>query len=322
MLNRDGMPAAHDAAIVADRLTCRFGTFTAVDSVSLAVHHEEILGLLGPNGAGKTTLIRMLCGLQAPTSGGAVVAGHDVGRTPREVRGRIGYMSQRFSLYPDQTVLENLSLAAGLHGIPRRRRRGRIETVLASLGLEATADRLPRALPLGLRQRLALACAILHEPRVLFLDEPTAGVDPLARRQFWHLVHRLAHEHRVAVLVSTHYMDEVTHCDRLGFMHEGRLVAVGPPVELARKAEREGGPLVAVTAPAFAAAFTRLREHFPHAMLYGRHVRWQSRQPERDVARARDVLAAAGIEASVATRPLSMEDTFVSIVRAAGLDHG
>jgi ABC-2 type transport system ATP-binding protein len=318
----DGGPSARDAAVVADRLTCRFGAFTAVDGVSLEVHHEEILGLLGPNGAGKTTLIKMLCGLQAPTSGGAMVAGHDVGRAPREVRRRIGYMSQRFALYPDQTVLENLSLSAGLHGVPRHLRARRIEAVLASLGLEATADRLPRALPLGLRQRLALACAILHEPRVLFLDEPTAGVDPLARRQFWHLVHRLAHERHVAVLVSTHYMDEVTHCDRLGFMHEGRLVAVGPPAELAREVERRGGPLVAVTASAFAAAFTRLREHFPQAMLYGRHVRWQSRQPERDTARARDVLAAAGIEASVTTRPLSMEDTFVAIIRGGGLADG
>jgi ABC-2 type transport system ATP-binding protein len=309
------------AAVMADRLTCRFGTFTAVDGVSLEVHHEEIVGLLGPNGAGKTTLIKMLCGLQAPTSGGAIVAGHDVARAPREVRSRIGYMSQRFSLYPDQTVLENLSLSAGLHGIPRGRRRGRIEAVLASLGLQATADRLPRALPLGLRQRLALACAILHEPRVLFLDEPTAGVDPLARRQFWDLVHRLAHTHRVAILVSTHYMDEVTHCDRLGFMHEGRLVAVGPPAALARQAEDLGGPLVAVTAPAFAAAFTRLREHFPQALLYGRQVRWQSRQPERDAARARDVLAAAGIEARLAMRPPSMEDTFVAIIRRGGLEH-
>ena len=319
---RDGRSSAGDAGVVADRLTCRFGTFTAVNGVSLEIHHEEIVGLLGPNGAGKTTLIKMLCGLQVPTSGRAVVAGHDVWRAPRQVRGRIGYMSQRFSHYPDQTVLENLSLSAGLHGIPRRRRGARIAEVLASLGLEAAADRLPRSLPLGLRQRLALGCAILHEPRVLFLDEPTAGVDPLARRQFWHLVHRLAHAHRVAVLVSTHYMDEVTHCDRLGFMHEGRLVAVGPPAALARDMEQRDGPLVAVTAPAFAAAFTRLREHFPGAMLYGRQVRWQSRQPERDTARARDVLAAANIQASVTTRPLSMEDTFVAIIRGRGIGHG
>ena len=317
----DAPAAAGEAAVVADRLTCRFGAFTAVDGVSLTVHHGEIVGLLGPNGAGKTTLIKMLCGLLGPTSGGAVVAGHDVGQKPREVRRRIGYMSQRFALYPDQTVRQNLSLSAGLHGVAAAERRRRIAALLASLGLEATAERLPRSLPLGLRQRLALACAILHEPRVLFLDEPTAGVDPMARRQFWQLVHGLVHAHRVAVLVSTHYMDEVSHCDRLGFMHEGRLVAVGAPTELAREAERRGGPLVTVTTPAFAPAFTRLREHFPHAMLYGRQVRWQSAQPAADTARARDVLTAARIDAEVSTRPLSMEDTFVAIVGGAGAAH-
>lgn len=286
--------------------------------MSLAVHPAEIVGLLGPNGAGKTTLIRMLCGLQPPTAGRAVVAGHDVGRQARQVRGVIGYMSQRFALYRDQTVRENLALAAGLHGVGGARRQGRIAALLATLGLEAFASQLPAALPVGLRQRLALACAIVHEPRVLFLDEPTAGVDPLARRQFWDLVHGLAHERGVAVLVSTHYMDEVSHCDRLGFMHEGRLVGLGPPDALRKEAEQRGGPMVAVEAAAFERAFVLLREHFPGAMLYGRRVRWQSARPGEDTERARAVLAAAGIAAGIATQPLSMEDTFVSVLREAG----
>jgi ABC-2 type transport system ATP-binding protein len=306
-------------AVIADRLTCRFGAFTAVDEVSLTVDEGEILGLLGPNGAGKTTLIRMLCGLQAPAGGAATVAGFDVRRAGRTLRGHIGYMSQRFSLYRDQTVLENLRLSAGLYGIPRAQRPGRIDALLASLGLESLADRQPRALPLGLRQRLALASAILHEPRVLFLDEPTAGVDPLARRQFWDLVHLLAHQHGVAVLVSTHYMDEATHCDRLGFMHEGRLVGLGRPSELTERARAEGGPMLSVDTPDFARAFTLLQARFPDAMLHGRHIRWQTRQRERDAGLARQALAAHGLAVIVETQPLSMEDTFVSVLRGAGL---
>jgi ABC-2 type transport system ATP-binding protein len=286
----------------------------------MTVHPGEILGLLGPNGAGKTTLIKMLCGLLAPTDGRAVVAGYDVRRAGAELRGHIGYMAQRFSLYRDQTVLENLGLSAGLYGIAHGERERRIEAVLSSLGLAALADRQPLALPLGLRQRLALACAILHEPRVVFLDEPTAGVDPLARRQFWDIVHLLAHR-GVAVLVSTHYMDEARHCDRLGFMHEGRLVGLGSPTELIRRAEAEGGPMVAVEAPEFARAFVLLREHFSQAMLYGRRIRWQSAEPDADIARARDLLGAAAVSADIEIQPLSMEDTFVSVLRA-GLGHG
>ena len=177
-------------------------------------------------------------------------------------------------------------------------------------------------LPLGFRQRLALGCAILHEPRVLFLDEPTAGVDPLARRQFWDLVHLLAHQHGVTVLVSTHYMDEASHCDRLGFMHEGRLVGLGRPEELTRRAMESGGPMIAVDAREFARAFVLLRERFPRALLYGRRVRWQSPTPELDIDEATSALAAAAITARVEIQPLSMEDTFVSVLRAAGLGDG
>ena len=309
-------------AVAARGLGCRFGTFTAVDDVSLEVRPGEVLGLLGPNGAGKTTLIRMLCGLQAPTSGHAVVAGHDVQRARAAVRASIGYMSQRVSLYRDQTVRENLELTAGLYGVPRTAAAGRIDALLAGLGLDTLADRQPLALPLGLRQRLALACAVLHEPRVLFLDEPTAGVDPLARRQFWDLVHVLAHERGVAVLVSTHYMDEATHCDRLGFMHEGRLVALDRPDTLTKRAEAAAGPMVTVHAPEFAQAFVRLRAQFPGVMLYGRRIRWQSARAEADARAAEETLASAGLTAHAEIQPLSMEDTFVSVLRGAGLHGG
>jgi ABC-2 type transport system ATP-binding protein len=306
----------------AEGLTCRFGAFTAVDQVSLEVHAGEILGLLGPNGAGKTTLIKMLCGLQPPTAGTAVVAGHDVRRARGRVRGSIGYMSQRFALYRDQSVTDNLRLSAGLYGLGRATAGRRIDALLASLGLADFRDRLPQALPLGLRQRLALASAILHEPRVLFLDEPTAGVDPVARRQFWDLVRDLAHRRGVTVLVSTHYMDEAANCDRLGCMHQGRLVALGRPDELTRQAGKDGGPMVTVDAPDFARAFVLVREHVPDAMLYGRRIRWQTDHPDEDVRELTAALAAAGLEARAGIQPLSMEDTFVSILHAAGLDRG
>ena len=313
----------HGAVTVrADRLTCRFGTFTAVDEVSLAVRSGEILGLLGPNGAGKTTLIKMLCGLQPPTAGTAVVAGHDVRRDRTRVRAGIGYMSQRFSLYRDQTLLENLRLSAGLYGLDRATAGRRIGALLTDLGLAEFRDRTPLALPLGLRQRLALASAILHEPRVLFLDEPTAGVDPLARRQFWDLVRDLAHRRGVTVLVSTHYMDEAANCDTLGFMHQGRLVALGRPEELTQQAEKAGGPMVAVEAPDFARAFMLVREHVLDAMLYGRRIRWQTDHPDEDIRELTATLAHAGLAARAEIQPLSMEDTFVSVVQAAGLNRG
>jgi ABC-2 type transport system ATP-binding protein len=310
----------HDAVTVrAEGLACRFGAFTAVDQISLALRSGEILGLLGPNGAGKTTLIKMLCGLQPPTAGTAMVAGHDVQHDRARVRGSIGYVSQRFSLYRDQTVRENLRLSAGLYGLDRATAGRRIDSLLTGLGLTEFRDRTSAALPLGLRQRLALASAILHEPRVLFLDEPTAGVDPLARRQFWDLVRDLAHQRAVTILVSTHYMDEAANCDTLGFMHQGRLVALGRPEELARQAEKAGGPMVAVDATDFARAFVLVREHVPGAMLYGRRIRWQTEHPDEDIRQLTASLARAGIAARAAIQPLSMEDTFVSVLHAAGL---
>ena len=231
-------------------------------------------------------------------------------------------MSQRFSLYRDQTVLENLRLSAGLYGLDRATAGRRIDALLTGLGLVEFRDRTPLALPLGLRQRLALASAILHEPHVLFLDEPTAGVDPLARRQFWDLVRDLAHRRGVTVLVSTHYMDEAANCDTLGFMHQGRLVALGRPEELTRLAEKAGGPIVAVEAPDFARAFVLVREHVRDAMLYGRRIRWQSDHPDEDIRELTATLARAGLAARAEIQPLSMEDTFVSVVRTAGLNRG
>lgn len=208
-----------------------FGDFVAVDHVSLAVKPGEILGFLGPNGAGKSTTIRMLCGLMAPTSGQAFVAGLDVAAEPERVRQNIGYMSQKFSLYDDLKVEENIDFFNGIYGVARERREERKDYVLRMAGLEARRGTMTRLLSGGWKQRLALGCAILHEPRILFLDEPTSGVDPIARRSFWDLIHQLSTAGHT-VIVSTHYMDEAEYCDRLALIYRGRVIAHGTPAEL------------------------------------------------------------------------------------------
>ena len=306
-----GLVAA-GVAVETRELTCRFGDFTAVDRVTFKVEPGRIIGLLGPNGAGKTTLIKMLCGLQAPASGEARVAGVDVRTGGAELKEHIGYMSQRFSLYRDLTVAENLALYAGLYGLSRETVRARVPRLLESLGLAGTANRLTAGLPLGLRQRVALAAALLHAPPILFLDEPTSGVDPIARRQFWNIVHLLAQKSGVTVIVSTHYIDEAEHCDTLAFMQDGRLIAFDEPAALKARAEADAGPLVVVKAGEFSRAFDALRPAFAKAMLYGRRIQWQSRLPAEAVKQAQDLLAAAGIAAAVSVSPLSMEETFVN----------
>jgi len=215
---------------VAD-LTRRFGAFTAVDRITFDVRAGEVFGFLGANGAGKTTAIRMLTGLLAPTSGRATVAGHDVAREAERVKRDIGYMSQRFSLYEDLTVRENITLYGGIYDLSDRDIRDRTARMLARLGLEHAADQFVRAIPLGWRQKLAFSVALLHEPRVVFLDEPTSGVDPITRRQFWELIYEAAGS-GTTVLVTTHYMDEAEYCDRISIMVAGRIGAIGSPAEL------------------------------------------------------------------------------------------
>jgi ABC-2 type transport system ATP-binding protein len=220
-----------DPAIHARGLTRRFGAFTAVDAISFDVAPGEVFGFLGANGAGKTTAIRMLTGLLAPTAGTASVAGFDVRRDSEAIKRAIGYMSQRFSLYEDLTARENIRLYGGIYGLPPRVIAERAARILERLGLESSADRLVRALPLGWRQKLALSVALLHEPRIVFLDEPTGGVDPLTRRQFWELIYETA-AGGTTVLVTTHYMDEAEYCDRISIMVAGRIAAMGTPSEL------------------------------------------------------------------------------------------
>ena len=216
------------AAIEARDLTRRFGAFTAVDRVTFDVKGGEVFGFLGANGAGKTTAIRMLTGLLSPSSGAATVAGHDVLREADAIKRDIGYMSQRFSLYEDLTVRENIRLYGGIYDLGDRDIRDRTARMLARLGLEHAADAYVHAIPLGWRQKLAFSVALLHEPRVVFLDEPTSGVDPITRRQFWELIYEAA-AGGTTVLVTTHYMDEAEYCDRVSIMVGGRIAALGPP---------------------------------------------------------------------------------------------
>jgi ABC-2 type transport system ATP-binding protein len=221
-----------DAIVVRD-LTRRFGQFVAVDRVSFTVGSGEIFGFLGSNGAGKSTTIRMLCGLLRPTSGTAIVGGEDVGRSPEAVKARIGYMSQKFSLYELLTVDQNIRLYAELYGLAPARFAERRRFVIEMAGLAGRERSLPRDLPGGFRQRLALGCAILHEPPILFLDEPTGGVDPISRRQFWRLIGSLSAS-GVTVLVTTHYLDEAEYCHRIAVIHAGRIAALGTTTELKR----------------------------------------------------------------------------------------
>ena len=215
-------------AITTDHLTKTFGAFTAVNAISFEVAAGEIFGFLGANGAGKTTALKMLTGLLTPSSGKATVAGFDVWRNPEQVKRRIGYMSQKFSLYEDLTVRENIRFYGGIYGLRRADIRAKTATLLNNLQLEPYADQLVAGLPLGWRQKLAFSVALLHQPRIVFLDEPTSGVDPLTRRQFWDLIYEAAHQ-GVTLMVTTHYMDEAEYCDRVSIMVDGKIEALDTP---------------------------------------------------------------------------------------------
>ncbi len=302
-------------AIRARELTRKFGDFTAVDAVTFSVGEGEIFGFLGPNGAGKTTTIKMLIGLLPPTSGSAEVAGMDVTADSLELRQRIGYMSQKFSLYLDLTVDENIELFAGLYGVTGERYDERRAWVLRMAGLEDGADRLTAELPLGWKQRLALGCAVLHEPPILLLDEPTSGVDPLARRRFWDLIDELA-AGGTTVLVSTHYMEEAEYCHRLALMNRGRLIALDAPAALRHSVDL---PLYRVSAPEPAKAVAAL-QNAPgvlEAAMFGRtlHVLTESDAEDEITTTLRD----AGLPPeSVERSSPSLEDVFVALVRREG----
>jgi ABC-2 type transport system ATP-binding protein len=307
------MTASAAAAIVVSHLTRRFGDFIAVNDVSFDVRTGEIFGFLGSNGAGKSTTIRMLCGLLRPTSGTAHVGGVDVGRDPEGVKRRIGYMSQRFSLYEQLTVDQNIAFFSGIYGLRGDIAASRRAFVLDMAGLRGRERTLTGALSSGWRQRLALGCAILHQPRIDFLDEPTGGVDPLSRRRFWRLIRGLAAE-GVAVLVTTHYLDEAEHCDRVAIIQAGRLAAFGTVAEL--KAGFASRPILEVRAPQPVAAMRAL-ESMPEVektSIFGTAVHAVLRSPDTGAGEIARRLAAAGIAVTECTVvPPSLEDVFLDV---------
>jgi ABC-2 type transport system ATP-binding protein len=311
------MPAAPPAlAIEVIGLTKRFGDFTAVDRVSFAVEKGEVFGLLGPNGAGKSTTIRMLCGILGPTAGQGMVAGHDITREPEAVRARIGYMSQRFSLYLDLTVAENLQFFGGIYGVPPARLPERQAWAIEMAGLERQQHRLTGELSAGWRQRLALGCALLHQPEVVFLDEPTAGVDPISRRQFWAVIYDLAAA-GVTCLVTTHYLDEAERCDRVGLVFGGRMIALDSPDGL--KSAQAGTLLeVECDSPALALQALQGMEGARFARLHGARVRvlssgWAGAEAAAAAAAALEARGLRMARAQV-VRP-SLEDVFIALIR-------
>lgn len=311
------MSAPEASTVSVQELTKTYGDFTAVKQVSFEVARGEIFGFLGPNGAGKTTTIKMLTGLVPATAGNGWVAGFDIHTQRREIQRRIGYMSQLFSLYADLTVEENIGFFAGLYNVPRSKRAERRDWVLDMAGLSAQRNRITGELPLGWKQRLALGSAVLHEPRVLFLDEPTSGVDPVARRNFWELIYQLS-EQGTTIFVSTHYMEEAEYCHRLALMNRGELIALDTPQRL-RRSMSEPILEIEVTDSPRAVDVVKNAEGVHEAAMFGRalHV------TVTDAAQAKQqlvaLLADAGHEVSGVHEVLpSLEDVFVARVRAAG----
>lgn len=306
------MTENHSSVAVQD-LVKRFGDFVAVDHISLQTRKGEIFGFLGPNGAGKSTTIRMLCGLLKPTSGVANVAGYDVSREPEAVRQNIGYMSQKFSLYNDLKIIENIRLFAGLYNVPRAQLRERIDWALEMSNLKDKQNMIVGSLPAGWKQRLALGCAVLHKPSIIFLDEPTSGVDPITRRQFWDVIYEMAHE-GVTVFVTTHYMEEAEYCNRLALIFRGKMVALGTPSELKHKSIK--GELLLVECDTLGKAVDALHSSraVMDAAVFGNALHLVVSDADATIDQVKQYLSNNGVTVHRVEkiRP-SLEDVFVSL---------
>jgi len=305
---------SQDIAVEIKNLVKQFGDFVAVDNLSLTVKRGEIFGFLGSNGAGKTTAIRMLCGLLTPTGGSARVGGFDLVTQAEQIKQTIGYMSQKFSLYDDLSVAENIDFFSGVYNVPQTLRRERKEHVLKMSGLLNRSDTMTRLLPAGWKQRLALGCAILHQPPILFLDEPTSGVDPIARRRFWDLIYQLSAEGHT-VFVTTHYMDEAEYCHRLALMHRGRLIGLGPAGDL--KAALVSHTLMHLESTDVLESLRALEqnEEVVEAAVFGSGLHLTVRDPEAAERAVRQALSERGIGIKrLAVIEPSMEDVFVAMI--------
>jgi len=311
-MNTDGM------AVVVNNLEKRFGSFLAVDRVSFEVPKGQIFGFLGPNGAGKSTTIRMLTGILAPTGGSGTVSGFDVRTQAEKIKANIGYMSQKFSLYEDLTVEENIDFYAGIYRIPREKRKERKEWVIGMAGLKEHRRSRTAILSGGWKQRLSLGCAILHEPPIIFLDEPTAGVDPVSRRQFWDLIYSLS-SRGVTIFVTTHYMDEAEYCDRIALIYRGELIAIGSPEELKTKYMRDDVLEVASSRPQDAMIELEGLSGVKEAALFGKglHVVGAAGTAEHLTEAIRLHLEGRGFTVSRIEKIVpSLEDVFVSLIEA------
>lgn len=310
------MTAPTPPAVWVRGLERRFGDFVAVNRINLEVPAGEIFGFLGPNGAGKSTTIRMLCGLLAPSGGEGRVAGFDIRTETERIKTRIGYMSQKFSLYDDLTVEENLDFFAGIYRIPRERRRERKEWALDMAELRENRHRRTYTLSGGWKQRLALGCAVMHEPPLLFLDEPTSGVDPNSRRKFWDLIHLLALQN-VTVFVTTHYMDEAEYCDRVALIYRGEIIALGTPGSLKTDFMADAVVEIECERPQDALDLVEKAPGVREAALFGCGLHAVASDVETALASVPGILRAAGLETRAVRRIVpSMEDVFVSLIEA------
>jgi ABC-2 type transport system ATP-binding protein len=303
-------------AVVVKNLVKRFGAFTAVDRVSFDVRRGEVFGFLGPNGAGKSTTIRMLCGLLSPSAGDGTVAGYDIRKQSEKIKANIGYMSQKFSLYEDLTVEENIDFFSGIYRIPEEKKKSRKEWVIEMAGLGKHRGTLTETLPGGWKQRLALGCAILHEPPILFLDEPTSGVDPISRRNFWKLIYELS-SGGVTVFVTTHYMDEAEYCDRLGLIYRGELIALGAPEALKTQFMSEQVMEIVCERPHDAMAEIEKIDVVKEVALFGKNLHIVTTNADAAAASVRKVLKSLECRMdSIEPITPSLEDVFVSLIEA------
>ena len=306
--------AGREFVVEVENLLKRFGSFVAVDRISFSVQAGTIFGFLGPNGAGKSTTIRILCGLLAPSGGRACVGGIEVAAAPEEVRKQIGYMSQKFSLYDDLTVEENIDFFSGIYRVPREKREARKEFVLGMAGLAERRNSMTGVLAGGWKQRLALGCAILHEPPILFLDEPTSGVDPIARRSFWSLIYQLSAAGHT-VFVSTHYMDEAEYCHRLALMNRGKIIALGTPAELKQEMQRHCILSLESSDPLESMNALEGEPGIADVAVFGAGLHVKAVEEADAMARIRRVLAQRQIRIDhLEVIPPSMEDVFVSLI--------